>query len=145
MTTSFLQEISDASQTELDAYLEKIAATAKRTVVDEPTPEKGFYYRSDHFSFAKQGVPMLYAEGGEDLVEGGRAAGEAASRDYRANRYHGINDEYDPNWNWAGAVRDLQVYYRIGRELAETEAWPNWYEGDEFRAIRDRSRAGASR
>ena len=84
---------------------------------------------------------MLYAEGGEDLVEGGRAAGEAASRDYRANRYHGVNDEYDENWNWAGAIRDLRVYFAIMQELSRAGQWPEWLPGDEFRAIRDRSAA----
>ena len=74
--------------------------------------------------------------------DGGLAAGRAAAEDYRANRYHQPSDEYDPNWDWTGAIRDLAIYYRIGRELAESNAWPNWYEGDEFRGIRDRSRAG---
>src|SRR3546814_1455279 len=86
---------------------------------------------------------MLYAEVGDDLVNGGIAAGRAAAEDYRANRYHAPADEYDPNWNWSGAIRDLELYYQIGRELAETEEWPNWYEDAEFRAIRDKSRAGA--
>ena len=108
----------------------------------EPTPEKGFYYRSDHFSFAKLGVPMIYFEGGEDLVNGGREAGEAAAKDYTDNRYHGPKDEYDPNWDWTGVMGDLKVYYTVGRMLAMTEDWPNWNEGDEFRATRDKSRAG---
>ena len=103
----------------------------------EPTPEKGYYYRSDHFSLAKKGVPMVYFEGGEDLVDGGRAAGAAAATDYVENRYHGPKDEYDPNWNWAGVMADLRLYYRIGRELAMTSDWPNWVPGDEFRATRD--------
>ncbi|MGZ8999303.1 MAG: peptidase M28, partial [Allosphingosinicella sp.] len=70
------------------------------------------------------------------------AAGRAAALDYRANRYHGVNDEYDPNWDWAGALADVAIYYSLGRELAMSDAWPNWNEGDEFRAIRDRSKAG---
>jgi len=132
-------------KSELEDYFKRAADDLDLVVKNEPTPEAGYYYRSDHFSLAKFGVPMLYAEGGEDLVNGGVAAGRAAAEDYRTNRYHQPSDEYDPNWNWGGAVRDLRIYYRIGRELAESEAWPNWYEGDEFRAIRDRSRAGASR
>lgn len=107
----------------------------------EPTPEKGFYYRSDHFAFARKGVPMLYFEGGDDLVKGGKAAGAAAAKDYEEHRYHGPKDEYDPNWNWAGVQSDLNVYFRAGRALATTTDWPNWVDGDEFRAIRDRSRA----
>ena len=104
-------------------------------------PQNGYYYRSDHFSLAKHGVPMLYVDSGDDLIEGGKAAGEAAAKDYTEKRYHGPKDEYDPNWNWAGVAQDLNLFYTIGRELANTTAWPNWVAGDEFRAIRDRSRA----
>jgi Zn-dependent M28 family amino/carboxypeptidase len=129
-------------KSELEDYFQRAATDLNLTVRGEPTPEKGSYYRSDHFSLAKFGVPMLYAESGEDLVNGGVAAGRAASEDYTANRYHQPSDEYDPNWDWSGALRDLGIYYRIGRELAAGDAWPNWYQGDEFRAIRDRSRAG---
>ena len=124
----------------LDAYLARAAAAGGIRVSAEPTPEAGYYFRSDQFSFAKQGVPMLYGRGGEDLVEGGPAAGHAAAQDYRAQRYHQPSDQYDPAWNWAGAVADVAVYYRVGRALATTRDWPNWLPGDEFRAIRDASR-----
>jgi hypothetical protein len=70
------------------------------------------------------------------------AAGRAAAQDYRANRYHQPSDEFDPSWNWTGALHELRIFYAIGRALAEYDDWPNWNEGDEFRAIRDRSRAG---
>ena len=126
----------------LDRYLEAALTGDGRVAEAEPTPEKGYYYRSDHFSFAKQGVPMIYFEGGEDLIEGGREAGEAISKDYTENRYHGPKDEFDPNWNWDGVMGDLKVYYTVARMLAMTEDWPNWNEGDEFRAKRDKSRAG---
>jgi Zn-dependent M28 family amino/carboxypeptidase len=129
-------------KSELDAYLQRAAAATGLRVSAEPTPQAGYYFRSDQFSFAKMGVPMLYGRGGEDLVNGGPAAGRAASEDYRANRYHGVDDEYNPAWDWAGALSDVQVYYRVGRELASNREWPNWLPGDEFRAIRDRSRAG---
>jgi len=127
-------------KSELDAYLARAAAAGGVRVVAEPTPEAGYYFRSDQFSFAKQGVPMLYGRGGEDLVNGGAAAGRAAAEDYRAHRYHQVSDEYNPNWDWAGAVSDVGIYYRVGRQLATGRAWPNWLPGDEFRAIRDRSR-----
>jgi Zn-dependent M28 family amino/carboxypeptidase len=130
-----------AGKSELDQYLQRAITPLSLTLVPEPSPEAGYYYRSDHFSLAKHGVPMLYAEGGEDLVNGGREAGAAWSRAYRTNRYHGVEDEYDESWDWSGAVRDLQVYYRIMSELASTSAWPNWLPGDEFRAIRDRTAA----
>lgn len=125
-------------KSELDQYLSAAVGAGGRTVTPDPSSEAGYYYRSDHFAFAKLGVPMLYAKGGEDLVEGGRAAGQKLAADYRANRYHGPQDEYDPNWNWGGVMQDLQLFYRIGRSLAESKSWPNWMPGDEFRAIRDR-------
>lgn len=130
-------------KSELDAYLTKIAGEAKRPVVDEPTPEKGFYYRSDHFSFAKLGVPMFNFGSGDDLVEGGKEAGKKASEDYEKNRYHAPGDEYEAITNWDGMLADLRLYYAAGRMLAMTDAWPNWVEGDEFRAARDKSRAAA--
>ena len=126
-------------KSELDAYLEKAVVSQDRVARREPTPEKGYYYRSDHFSFAKLGVPMLYFKGGEELLEGGSEAGRAFAEDYRANRYHAPGDEYDPDWDWRGAMADLQLYYSIAREIADTQAWPNWVKGDEFRAIRDSS------
>jgi Zn-dependent M28 family amino/carboxypeptidase len=131
-------------KSEIEDYMKRATDRFGLEVKNEPTPQAGYYYRSDHFSLARGGVPMLYAEGGEDLVNGGVPAGHAAAEDYRANRYHQPSDEYDPGWDWSGAIRDLQVYYLIGRDLADSTAWPNWYPGDEFRAIRDRSRAGAT-
>ena len=128
-------------KSELEDYLARAAQSQNRVIEPEPTPEKGYFYRSDHFSFAKQGVPMIYFESGIDLVDGGRAAGQAKADDYTEHRYHKPSDEYDPNWNWAGALQDLGLFYTIGRELAETGAWPNWYPTAEFRAVRDRSRA----
>ena len=129
-------------KSELDAVLNTALASDKRVATPEPTPEKGFYYRSDHFAFARKGVPMLYFEGGDDLLAGGKAAGAAAAKDYEDNRYHGPQDEYDPSWNWAGVQADLNVYFSVGRALATSQDWPNWVAGDEFRAISDRSRAG---
>lgn len=125
-------------KSELDAFLADSLRTDGRTITADPSSEAGYYYRSDHFAFAKRGVPMLYVDGGEDLLNGGRAAGEKAAADYRANRYHGPQDEYDPNWNWAGVMQDLQLFYRIGRSLAQSTSWPNWMPGDEFRATRDK-------
>jgi hypothetical protein len=84
---------------------------------------------------------MLDGGSGEDLVKGGEAAGHAATVDYIEHRYHKPQDEYDATWDWTGAVQDLTLYYRLGRELADGKAWPNWYPTAEFRAIRDKSRA----
>ena len=131
-----------AGKSELEPYLQRAAAAQGRAIVPEPTPEKGFFYRSDHFSMAKLGVPMIYFESGEDLVKGGKVAGKAASEDYIKNRYHGPKDEYDPNWDWSGGLEDIGLFYTIGRELADSDAWPNWYPTAEFRAARDKSRGG---
>ncbi len=128
-------------KSDLDIYLNAAAKAEGRVPEAEPTPEKGFYYRSDHFSFAKLGVPMVYFEGGDDLVKGGKTAGAAVAKDYEENRYHAPQDEFNEAWDWSGVMADLRLYYRVGRMLAMTDAWPNWKEGDEFRAVRDKSRA----
>ncbi|MCD2324824.1 M28 family metallopeptidase [Sphingomonas sp. IC-56] len=129
-------------KSELEDMVKPIVAAQDRVIVPEPTPEKGFYYRSDHFSMAKLGVPMLYGESGEDLRVGGKEAGHRASEDYIEHRYHKPQDEYSDSWNWDGAVEDLGIFYTLGRQLAEGSTWPNWYPTAEFRAIRDKSRAG---
>lgn len=126
-------------KSELDATLERAVAGQGRTITADPNPQAGYYYRSDHFSLAKRGVPMLYAKSGQDLFDGGLEAGEAGHADYTANHYHGPKDEYDPNWDWSGVAQDVALYYAIGRELADSADWPNWVEGDEFRATRDAS------
>ncbi len=124
-------------KSQLDAFLGAALAADGRYATPNPNPEAGYYYRSDHFAFAKRGVPMLYFDGGQDLIEGGRTAGEAAEADYRDNRYHAPSDEFDEDWDWSGVMQDLQLYYRVGRALATSTSWPNWVEGDEFRGIRD--------
>ena len=134
--------ITGAGKSELEDMARPIIAAQGRTVSPEPSPEKGGYFRSDHFSFAKLGVPMLDGGSGENLVIGGTAAGHAAASDYTERRYHKPQDEYNPAWDWSGAVQDLTVYYRLGRELADGTSWPNWYKTSEFRAVRDKSRAG---
>ncbi|MGV8942429.1 MAG: M28 family metallopeptidase [Lysobacter sp.] len=122
---------------ELEDILAGIAKQQGRVLVPESTPESGFYFRSDHFNFAKAGVPALYAKGGNDLIDGGQTAGQRAELDYRDHRYHKPADEFDPAWNLEGVVQDLQALYGVGRELAGTDQWPNWYPGNAFRAARD--------
>ncbi len=124
---------------ELEEYLQEEAARQGRELVEEPTPEKGYFYRSDHFNFAKRGVPVLYAKSGVDYVGKGVEWGLARQADYVANRYHKAGDEYDPSWSLAGALQDMELYFAIGYRVANDGAWPNWYEGNEFRAIRDAS------
>jgi Zn-dependent M28 family amino/carboxypeptidase len=134
--------IIGAGKSELEPILTAAAARQSRRIEPEPTPEKGYYYRSDHFSFAKQGVPMLDASSGVDVRGKGKAFGQAARADYTAHRYHQPSDEYDPNWDWSGAIEDLALYFNVGRQLADSREWPNWYKTAEFRAARDTSRAG---
>lgn len=131
-----------AGRSQLEDMMKPLVEAQGREVEPDPHPEAGMYFRSDHFSFAKVGVPMFYGSSGVDLVNGGRAAGEAAAADYLAHRYHKPQDEYDPGWDWSGAIEDLTLYAELGRELADGNMWPNWYQGSEFRAIRDKSRAG---
>jgi len=124
---------------ELEDLLKPIAAKQGRVLHSEATPQNGSYFRSDHFNFAKAGVPALYTDGGEDLREGGIEAGRKAAEDYGKNRYHGPKDEYDPaTWKLDGTVEDLQAVYGVGQALAGGDQWPNWYEGNAFKAARDR-------
>jgi Zn-dependent M28 family amino/carboxypeptidase len=125
---------------ELERYLAAAADGQHRYVAREPSPEKGYFYRSDHFNLAKLGVPVLYAKSGVNSVDYGRDWGLAQQDDYVANRYHKPGDEYDSGWDMAGARQDLQLYYEVGQRIATEESFPNWYPGSEFRAIRDRSR-----
>ncbi len=130
-------------KSQLDAFLDAALKADGRVATPNPKPEAGYYYRSDHFAFAKRGVPMLYIDGGEDLVEGGREAGAKVAADYTRDRYHGPKDEYDENWDWSGVMGDLQLFYRIGRMMAMSTSWPNWNEGDEFRGVRDEACAAS--
>lgn len=127
---------------ELDDYLADAAARVGRTLRPDPEPEKGFYYRSDHFSFAKAGVPSLYTDSGIDHVEHGTEWTLARRSDYTSNRYHKPSDEFDPAWDLTGALDDLELVFRVGYRLVTSEDWPNWREGNEFRAIREADMAG---
>jgi Zn-dependent M28 family amino/carboxypeptidase len=122
---------------ELEDELRREAAKQERVVVREPSPEKGFFYRSDHFNFSKRGVPVLYAESGIDHRQQGSAYGRRMAWEYTALRYHKVADEYDPAWDMRGALEDMALLYGIGWQLANSREFPNWYEGTEFRAIRD--------
>lgn len=126
-----------ARSSELENYLEQAAQAQGRYVKSEPTPERGYYYRSDHFNFAKVGVPALYAESGEDHIEFGVEYGAAQAQDYTDNRYHAVSDEYDPAWDLSGAVEDIYLYFDIANTLAQEADFPDWFAGNEFKAIRD--------
>lgn len=127
---------------ELEDLLENELAKSGRYINPDPNPEKGYFYRSDHISFAKRGVPVLYADGGFDLVAGGKEAGFLIEEQYRVDAYHGVADEYDESWNLDGLNQSIDVIFNISNELANSQQWPNWYDGNEFKSIRDASREG---
>lgn len=125
---------------DLDAYLQAAAAAQERVLEGDREAEKGFYYRSDHFELAKEGVPMLYPGGGYDDREKGVAYGMEKSLEYNRDHYHRVSDEYDLSWNVDGAMEDMEVFFRTGLDVANSDDWPNWKEGTEFRAKRDAQR-----
>lgn len=123
---------------ELEDILKPIAEKQGRTLHSESRPEAGGYFRSDHFNFAKAGVPALYVDAGDDLVDGGKAAGEAAAKDYNENRYHKPGDQYDAaTWKVDGTMDELTAVYGVGLEIANGDRWPNWYSGNPFKSARD--------
>lgn len=125
----------------LDDYLRDAARLQKRTVKPDPEPEKGYYYRSDHFSFAKKGVPALYAESGIEYEGKPADFGKRVRQNYVARDYHQPSDEVRPDWDLSGALQDIELLFRVGYNVANAQTIPNWRPGNEFRAIRDASLA----
>ncbi len=128
---------------ELEGYLREAAKTQNRRVVQEPAPEKGLYYRSDHFSFARVGIPALYLTTATDSIEHGKAWGDQRLVDYYAKDYHKPPDEYRSSWDLSGASQDAMLLYMIGAKLSSTRDFPNWNLGNEFKATRDASMAAS--
>ncbi len=133
--------IYGTAKLELLDQLKSVAAQSKLRYTPDPKPQAGYFFRSDHFSFAKRGVPALSYAAGQDWEVGGVAAGKAAADDYTAKRYHQQGDEWKPDWTFAGAARDLGVLYALGQQLADSRQWPNCSQDLEFRATRDASAA----
>ena len=127
-------------QSELDDVALDIARELGRTLVPDPEPEKGFYYRSDHFAFARAGIPAFYTDSGVDYIDKPEGYGLQKRNEYTANDYHKVTDEVKPDWDMAGAVEDLTFLYLMGRRLADGEEWPAWSETSEFRALRESQR-----
>jgi Zn-dependent M28 family amino/carboxypeptidase len=130
-------DLIGGGRTELERDLARVAARHRLRIDEERSPEAGWYFRSDHFAFAKKGVPALAFRAGRDLVKGGMAAGNAAIEAYNNERYHQPSDEYDARLDMGGAAQEGQVAYEIGRELANSRRWPSWNEGVEYKKIRD--------
>jgi len=121
----------------LDDVLQASAAAQGRSLRPDPEPEKGFFYRSDHFEFAKQGVPALYINAGVDFIGKPDGYGERKRAEYTANHYHKPADTVRADWDLAGAVEDLRLLFDVGYRVAQADRWPEWKPGTEFRARRE--------
>ncbi|SFL19244.1 M28 family metallopeptidase [Lysobacter sp. cf310] len=132
---------SGSAKQELLDELIDLAKGWNLSYVTDPKPEAGHFFRSDHFPFAKRGVPAISFGSGDDKVDGGRAAGEAAQQAYTADRYHQPADQWEASWSFTGMARDLELLYTLGNGLANSKRWPNWSQDSEFRAARDATSA----
>jgi len=132
---------SGVHQSEMEDVLRDALATQHRVLTPDPEPEKGGFFRSDHFSLAKLGIPAISPAGGDDLVVGGKAAGKKLSDDYVQHRYHQPGDEWSASWDLSGPTQDVNVYFLAGKALANSDRWPNYYKDSEFRALRDKDMA----
>lgn len=130
-------EVIGFGQSSLEDDLGPLVAAQSRVITPDETPQAGYFFRSDHFPFVKRGVPMIYAKGGKDLLNGGVAAGLAANADYRAKRYHQADDEWSADWDLSGLVQDVTLYYQLGLKLANSRQWPQWRDTSEFKGARD--------
>jgi len=131
-----------SGQSDLEDRLKTVLAASNRVITPDASPEAGYFYRSDHFPMAKRGVPMLYMDSGIDLLNGGKAGGEAADAAYRRDAYHQPADEYDAaKWDLSGIAEDLSVLHTLGMQLANSRDWPNYRTTSEFRPTRDKSAA----
>jgi Zn-dependent M28 family amino/carboxypeptidase len=132
-------------KSELDAYVEAAAKEQGRIVRPDPAPEKGGYFRSDHFPFAKQGIPAIYIGSGIDSVEHGEEWTKKKVEQYTAERYHKPADEFDQSWDFSGAIEDLRLMFKVGYALSNESLFPNWKEGTSFKAKRDADMAAAKK
>ena len=133
--------ITGIGHSDMDAYAAEEAVKQGREIIPEPEPEKGYFYRSDHFNFAKIGIPALYAEGGLEHAEKGRDYVKQMEDAFVSERYHRPGDHYiAAEWDLRGLVQDAQLYYEIGQRLANESTFPQWQEGSEFKAAREDNR-----
>jgi Zn-dependent M28 family amino/carboxypeptidase len=114
-----------------------LLAQDHRVLRPDTEPEKGSLYRSDHFEFAKVGVPAFYSKGGVDIIGRPAGYGQAKRDEYVANDYHKVSDEIKPWWDLRGAVPDERLLFELGLEVAQGDTWPTWKPGCEFKATRD--------
>jgi Zn-dependent M28 family amino/carboxypeptidase len=132
-------QVRGFGSSQLEEYLAEAARSQGRVVVADPFPEKGYYYRSDHFSLARFGVPGLHVRSGTDHAQHGDQWGRTRDREYVSDRYHKPGDEFDDRWDLSGAVQDAELYLKIALRLANERTYPQWNDGNEFEAIRDKT------
>ncbi|HLI92980.1 MAG TPA: M28 family metallopeptidase [Puia sp.] len=132
---------SGKGQSDLEDSLAAAAKTVGRYVAPEDHPEAGHYFRSDHFSFARAGVPSITADGGVDDLSRGIVYGKKKHDEYTATRYHQPADQIDSTWDLDGGLQDVELVYTIGERLANSHSWPEWKAGSEFKAVRDKTAA----
>lgn len=129
----------------LDDVLRSVVESSGRTLSPDPEPGKGYFFRSDHFEFAKKGVPALYINAGSDFIDKPAGFGKMKRDEYTNNDYHKPSDEVKPDWDLSGAVEDARALLEVGWRVAHLRTWPTWSTGAEFRAVRDSSLAAAKR
>lgn len=126
-------------QSDLEDYLKEEITKGGGYISFEMHPEAGYYYRSDHFNFAKAGIPALFIESGIDDVAKGKEFGKKMQDEYKDNNYHQPSDKYDPaTWTMEGAINELKILFKVGKRIAFEEKWPKWKDGSEFKAIREK-------
>lgn len=134
-------ELIGPGQTDLEDDLRQVAAEAGQRIDPEPNPAAGWYFRSDHYPFARRGVPALAFRAGRDLVEGGTAAGDPVVAAYNRDCYHQPCDQFDPRWTFAGTAQEASAAYRVGLRIANAARWPGWRPGSEYRHVREETAA----
>jgi Zn-dependent M28 family amino/carboxypeptidase len=127
-------------QSDLEEYLKEEVEKSGGYMSYETHPEAGYYYRSDHFNFAKAGIPALYIKNGIDVVGKGKEYGQRLQDEYTQKNYHQLSDEYNAaTWTMEGAINDLKLLFQVGKRLSYETGWPQWKAGSEFKAIRKMS------
>ena len=121
----------------LDQIVESAAKQDKKYTEADPEPEKGYFYRSDHFEFAKMGVPALYVDGGIDVRGKNKEYGRSKKTEYVENHYHSTSDEIKDEWIYDGMIEDTKILFRVGYAISQHNEWPSWNEGTEFKVARD--------
>jgi Zn-dependent M28 family amino/carboxypeptidase len=122
---------------DLDDYAKDVAGEQGRIIRPDPETEKGFYYRSDHFNFAKEGVPALDPDEGVDFIGKPKGYGEEMRNEFTEHDYHKPSDEVKKDWDLSGAAEDLEVFFAVGYRVAQADHYPEWKPGTEFKAKRD--------